>query len=41
MLIRSISYKEADFISYIDSKFANLKQKFLKELKEDLLSTFA
>ena len=33
-----MSHKEVDFISYIDSQFAGLKEKFVKELKEDLLS---
>ena len=32
-----VSHKEVDFVSYIDSKFADLKEKFVKELKEDLL----
>ena len=34
----SLTRKEVDFVSYIDSKFANLKEKFVKELREDLLS---
>ena len=38
MFTRGMSHKEVDFVSYIDSKFADLKEKFVKELKEDLLS---
>ena len=38
MFTRSMSHKEVDFVSYTDSKFADLKEKFVKELKEDLLS---
>ena len=38
MLTRSMNHKEVDFVGYIDSKFADLKEKFVKELKEDLLS---
>ena len=38
MFTRSMSHKEVDFVSYIDSKFADLKEKFVKELKKDLLS---
>ena len=34
-----MSHKEVDFVSYVDSKFADLKEKFVKELKEDLLSS--
>ena len=34
-----MSHKEVDFVSYVDSKFANLKEKFVKELKEDFLSS--
>ena len=37
MFTRFVSLKEVDFISYIDSKFADLKEEFVKELKEDLL----
>ena len=33
-----MSHKEVDFVSYIDSKFTDLKLNFMKELKEDLLS---
>ena len=33
-----MSHKEVDFVSYIGSQFADLKEKFVKELKEDLLS---
>ena len=36
---RSMSHKEVHFISYVDSKFADLKEKFVKELKENLLSS--
>ena len=32
-----MNHKEVDFVSYVDSKFADLKEKFVKELKEDLL----
>ena len=39
MFTRSMSHKEVDFVSYVDSKFADLKEKFVKELKEDLLSS--
>ena len=35
---KSMSHKEVDFVSYIDSKFTDLKLNFMKELKEDLLS---
>ena len=35
MFTRSMSRKEVDFVSYITSKFEDLKE---KELKEDLLS---
>ena len=35
---RSISHKEVEFVFYIESKFSNLKGKFVKELREDLLS---
>ena len=38
MFTRSMSHKEVDFVSYFDSKFANLIEKFVKELKEDFLS---
>ena len=31
--------KGVDFVSYVDSKFADLKEKFVKELKEGLLSS--
>ena len=34
-----MSHKEVDFVSYVDSKFADLKEKFVKKLKEDLLSS--
>ena len=34
-----MSHREVDFVSYVDSKFPDLKEKFLKELKEDLLSS--
>ena len=34
-----MSHKEVDFVIYVDSKFADLKEKFVKELKEDLLSS--
>ena len=34
-----MSHKEVDFVSYVHSKFADLKEKFVKELKEDLLSS--
>ena len=37
MFTRSMSHKEVDFVSYIDSKFADLKEKFVEELKEDML----
>ena len=39
MFTRSMSHKEVNFVSYVDSKFANLKEIFVKELKEDLLSS--
>ena len=39
LFTRSMSHKEVDFVSYVDSKFANLKEKFVKELKEDFLSS--
>ena len=39
MFTRSMSHKEVDFLSDVDSKFADLKEKFVKELKEDLLSS--
>ena len=32
------SHKKVDFVTYINSKFADLKEKFVKELNEDLLS---
>ena len=35
---RSISHKEVEFVIYIESKFSNVKGKFVKELREDLLS---
>ena len=38
MFLRSMSQKEVDFVSYIDSKFADLKEKFVEKKKEDLLS---
>ena len=38
MRSRSMSHKEVDFFSYVDSKFADLKEKFVKELKEDLFN---
>ena len=38
MFIRNVSHKEVEFICYIDSKFAELKETFVIELKEDLLS---
>ena len=34
-----MSHNEVDFVSYADSNFADLKEKFVKELKEDLLSS--
>ena len=39
MFTRSMCHEEVDFVSYVDSKFADLKEKFVKELKEDLLSS--
>ena len=39
MFTRSMSHKEVDFVSYIDIKIADLKGKFVKELKDDLLSS--
>ena len=39
MRSRSMTHKEVDFFSYVDSKFADLKEKFVKELKEGLLSS--
>ena len=38
MFTKSMSHKEVDSVSYIDSTFPDLKEKFVKELKEDLLS---
>ena len=38
MFTRSMRHKEVDFVSYIGSKFADFEEKFVKELKEDLLS---
>ena len=38
MFLRSMSQKEVDFVSYIDSQFADLKEKFVEKKKEDLLS---
>ena len=38
IITRSMNRKEVDFVSYVDSKFADLKEKSVKELKEDLLS---
>ena len=38
MFTRNMSHKEVDFVSYIDSKFADLKEKIVKELKIDLLA---
>ena len=38
MFTRSMSHKEVDFVSYTDSKFTDLNKKFVKEVKEDLLS---
>ena len=38
MFLRSMSQKEVDFVSQIDSKFADLKEKFVEKKKEDLLS---
>ena len=38
MFLRSMSQKEVDIVSYIDSKFADLKEKFVEKKKEDLLS---
>ena len=38
MFTGSVSHKEVDFVNYIDGKFADLKEKFAKEFKEDLLS---
>ena len=32
MFARSMSHKEIDFISYIESKFADLKETFVNEL---------
>ena len=34
-----MSRKEVDFVCYVDSKFVDLKEKFVKELNEDLLSS--
>ena len=34
---RSVNHKKVDFVSCIGSKFAHLKEKFVKELKDDLL----
>ena len=39
MFTRSMNHKEVDFVSYVDSNFADLKEKFVKKLKEDLLSS--
>ena len=39
MFMRNMSHKEVDFVSCVDNKFADLKEKFVKELKEDLLSS--
>ena len=39
MFTRSMSHKEVDFVSHVDSKFADLKEKIVKELKADLLSS--
>ena len=39
MFTRSMIQKGVDFVSYVDSKFADLKEKFVKELKEGLLSS--
>ena len=39
MFTRSMSHKEVDFVGYVRSKFADLKEKIVKELKEDLLSS--
>ena len=33
-----MNHKEVDFVSYNDSNFQDLKEKFVKELNEDLLS---
>ena len=33
MFLRSMSQKEVDFVSYIDSKFADLKEKFVEKKK--------
>ena len=38
MFTRSVSHKEVDFVSYTDSKFPDLNEKFVKEVAEDLLS---
>ena len=38
MFTRGVSLKEVDFVSYTDSKFVDLKEKFMKGLKEDLPS---
>ena len=38
MFPRSMNHKEVDFVSYNDSNFQDLKEKFVKELNEDLLS---
>ena len=38
MFARSMSHKEVGFVSYIDNKFADLNEKLVKELKEDLLT---
>ena len=39
LVMSSVSHKEVHFVSYVDSKFAGIKEKFVKELKEDLLSS--
>ena len=33
MFLRSMSQKEVDFVSYIDSKFADLKEKLVEKKK--------
>ena len=38
MFTRSMSHKEVELDSYSNSKFAELTEKFAKELKEELLS---
>ena len=38
MFTKSMSHKEADFVSHVDSNSANLKEKIVKELNKDLIS---